>query len=143
MQVSQTVSQTLFPLKQRHPSKPSCSHRKLPDFLCTGSRISAQVLHIVVSAWRVCALSLSYINLETRTEKLFEKVFQVSNLLTLEQVASKLAVSKRSVQRIIKAGQIEVLRLSPGIVRVRDTALERYLDRIERSQRLSGVNQNG
>lgn len=59
-------------------------------------------------------------------------------LLTLDQVAQELTVSKRSVQRLIRSGQLEALHLTPALIRVRDTALARYLDNLQRNQRLSG-----
>jgi hypothetical protein len=42
---------------------------------------------------------------------------------TLEQVASKLQVEVRDVQRIIKAGQLEVIELPGNVKRVSEAAL--------------------
>ena len=72
-----------------------------------------------------------------------KKVFWMTQLLTLEQAARQLSVSKRSVQRWIKEGRIETLRLSPGSIRIRDTALERFIDKLQRDQRLNQGDHRG
>lgn len=66
-----------------------------------------------------------------------KKVFWMTQLLTLEQVAHQLSVSKRSVQRWVKDGRIETIRLSAGVVRIRDKSLERFIDNLQREQRLA------
>ncbi len=81
---------------------------------------------------------LKHVNLITPVIQLLESLPNVPMLLTLDQVAQELTVSKRSVQRLISSGQLEALHLSPALIRVRDTALTRYLDNLQRSQRLAG-----
>ena len=71
------------------------------------------------------------------SNKSSKKVFWMTQLLTLEQVAHQLSVSKRSVQRWVKDGRIETIRLSAGVVRVRDKSLERFIDNLQREQRLA------
>lgn len=71
------------------------------------------------------------------SNKSSKKVFWMTQLLTLEQVAHQLSVSKRSVQRWIKDGRIETIRLSAGVIRIRDKSLERFIDNLQREQRLA------
>lgn len=71
------------------------------------------------------------------SNKSSKKVFWMTQLLTLEQVAHQLSVSKRSVQRWVKDGRIETIRLSAGVIRVRDKSLERFIDNLQREQRLA------
>ena len=71
------------------------------------------------------------------SNKSSKKVFWMTQLLTLEQVAHQLSVSKRSVQRWVKDGRIETIRLSAGVVRIRDKSLERFIDNLQREQRLA------
>jgi excisionase family DNA binding protein len=71
------------------------------------------------------------------SNKSSKKVFWMTQLLTLEQVAHRLSVSKRSVQRWVKDGRIETIRLSAGVIRIRDKSLERFIDNLQREQRLA------
>lgn len=54
-------------------------------------------------------------------------------MLTLEQVARELAVSRRTVERLVAAGRIRVVRPSPGTVRVEPKELAAYLAAIRRA----------
>jgi len=50
----------------------------------------------------------------------------VAELLTLDEVAEKLRVSRRTVERLVDAGRIRVLRVGRR-VRVAETELETYV----------------
>ena len=141
--ISSALSSYLFRLRiretfrQSHRSSDSTS-RSVHRFIHS----NWAHIHNIVSACHHTVFLEQHTNLETRLTRVLESVFQMTQLLTLEQVAKKLSVSKRTVQRLIKAGQIETLHPSSGLVSVRDTALERFIDNLQRKQRLSGVNKN-
>ncbi|MCX6496064.1 MAG: helix-turn-helix domain-containing protein [Rhodoluna sp.] len=61
----------------------------------------------------------------------------MTQLLTLEQVARQLSVSKRTVQRLVSQGRIETIHLSSGLVRVSEKAFERFIEKQQRTQRLA------
>ena len=61
----------------------------------------------------------------------------MTQLLTLDQVARQLSVSKRTVQRWVSQGRLETINLSSGVVRVTEKAFERFIERQQREQRLS------
>jgi excisionase family DNA binding protein len=48
-------------------------------------------------------------------------------LLTLDDVARELQVSRRTVDRYVRAGDLHVRRLSPRLVRVEPTEVERFV----------------
>ena len=54
-------------------------------------------------------------------------------LLTLADVALALSVSRRTVERLVAAGRIRVVRPSPGVVRVEPRELDAYLAAIRRA----------
>jgi len=64
----------------------------------------------------------------------------VAKVFTLDQAAEQLAISKRTLQRLITAGRIEAIHVSKSCVRIRETAIERYLNQLERQQRLGASN---
>jgi excisionase family DNA binding protein len=49
------------------------------------------------------------------------------NLLELEEVAERLKISRWVLNRLIRAGELEVVVLGPRLRRVRPSALETYL----------------
>ncbi len=53
-------------------------------------------------------------------------------LLRLQDIAARCRVSLRTVQGWVAGGRLEVLRLSPRAVRVREEALETFLERASR-----------
>ncbi len=53
-----------------------------------------------------------------------------STLLMLEEVAARLKVSRRSVDRYIKAGLLIVIRLSPRKQRVSQSDLDDFINRM-------------
>ncbi len=55
-------------------------------------------------------------------------------VLTVRQVASALEVSRSTAYRLIAEGTLESIQVR-GMTRVRPTAIERYLDTLERSTR--------
>ena len=52
-----------------------------------------------------------------------------AELLRLKAVAARCGVSLRTVQGWVASGHLEVLRLSPRMVRVTEEALARFLER--------------
>ncbi len=54
-------------------------------------------------------------------------------LLTLDDVARRLTVSRRTVERLVAAGRIRVLRPSPGTIRVDAREVDAYLAAIRRA----------
>lgn len=48
-------------------------------------------------------------------------------LLTTAEVAARLRVSRRTVERLIAAGRLRVLRTSPGRVVIEERELDAYL----------------
>ena len=76
-------------------------------------------------------------NLMYESNKSSKKVSWMTQLLTLDQVARQLSVSKRTVQRWVSQGRLETLNLSSGVVRVTEKAFERFIERQQREQRLS------
>ena len=66
----------------------------------------------------------------TRDQELDLDDQDTSTLLTLEQAATRLQVSRRSVERYIKAGLLTVIRLSPRKRRVSQSDLEDFIDRM-------------
>jgi excisionase family DNA binding protein len=71
------------------------------------------------------------------SNKSSKEVSWMTQLLTLEQVARQLSVSKRTVQRLVSQGQIETIHLSSGLVRVSEKAFERFIEKQQRNQRLA------
>ena len=55
-------------------------------------------------------------------------------VLTIQQAAEMLAVSKSTLYRLINNGEIETIRIG-SLQRIRPSALDRYLDRNERDGR--------
>ncbi len=51
----------------------------------------------------------------------------VAELLTIAEVAARLRVSRRTVERLIAAGRIRTMRTSPGRVVVAERELNAYL----------------
>jgi len=76
-------------------------------------------------------------NLMYESNKSSKKVSWMTQLLTLDQVARQLSVSKRTVQRWVSQGRLETINLSSGVVRVTEKAFERFIERQQREQRLS------
>lgn len=54
-------------------------------------------------------------------------------LLTLDAVAHRLTVSRRTVERLIAAGRIRAVHPSPGLVRVDAREVDAYLAAIRRA----------
>ena len=54
-------------------------------------------------------------------------------LLTLADVALALSVSRRTVERLVAAGRIRVVRPSAGVVRVEPRELDAYIAAIRRA----------
>lgn len=63
---------------------------------------------------------------------------QAPLLLTIPQAAQTLAVSRSTVYRLIADGALETVRVR-GIRRIRPTAVQRYLDALERDARERAV----
>lgn len=59
-------------------------------------------------------------------------------VLTIQQAAALLAVSRSTTYRLIASGAIETIRVGSH-PRIRPRALERYLDRVERETREQAV----
>ena len=57
-----------------------------------------------------------------------------SLVLTVRDVAGALHISRSTAYRLINEGTIESIQVR-GMIRVRPSALERYLDALERSTR--------
>jgi excisionase family DNA binding protein len=76
-------------------------------------------------------------NLMYESNKSSKEVSWMTQLLTLEQVARQLSVSKRTVQRLVSLGRIETIHLSSGLVRVSEKAFERFIEKQQRTQRLA------
>ena len=71
-------------------------------------------------------------------------VAQLPQLLTLDELAFLARESKRTIERRVAAGEIEVVHLGPRTVRVTSTEAERYLQarppsKVERSTPLKEV----
>lgn len=52
-------------------------------------------------------------------------------MLTIVEAGEALHVSERTIRRLIKSGQIDAVRVTPGrygAIRIRPEALERFLD---------------
>lgn len=56
----------------------------------------------------------------------------MSDLLTLPEVAEQLRVSRRSVERLVRAGRIRVVRPVPGRTLIEARELEAYRASIRR-----------
>lgn len=56
----------------------------------------------------------------------------MSELLTLDEVADRLRVSRRTVERLVSKGWLRVVRPSPGRTCVEGRELEAYMARIRR-----------
>lgn len=54
-------------------------------------------------------------------------------MLTLDQVAERLTLSRRTVERLVAAGRIRVLHPSPGRIVVEERELNAYLAAIRRA----------
>jgi len=54
-------------------------------------------------------------------------------LLTANEAAAFLRVSRRTLERLVKAGRIRVVRPSPGRVLVEDRELDAYLASLRRA----------
>jgi excisionase family DNA binding protein len=52
---------------------------------------------------------------------------EMPELLTIDELAARARESRRTIQRRIAAGELEVIRLSPRSVRIPRTAAARYL----------------
>jgi len=52
----------------------------------------------------------------------------MDKLLTIEQAADILQVSTRSVRRYISSGDLEATRIGDRLVRIKQTALEAFID---------------
>lgn len=53
-------------------------------------------------------------------------------LLTMDQLAERLHVSRRTVERLVRQGRIRVVRPSPGTVRVEEREVAAYLASLRR-----------
>jgi excisionase family DNA binding protein len=51
------------------------------------------------------------------------------DLLTVAEVGRRLTVSPRTVERLIEAGTLRIVRVSPKARRIKRTELEAYLER--------------
>ena len=152
MRVSQTVSPSAFPQFFWHRDSEFSGVRLVPEPLATAGlwkriidpNLALRKSYPHFSTDGAFALyAMVWETLIQRSNNTSKKVFWMTQLLTFEQVASRLSVSKRSVQRWIREGRIETIRLSPGVVRVRDKALERFIDNQQREQRLSQGGRHG
>ncbi len=54
-------------------------------------------------------------------------------LLTIEQAARELTVSKSTVERLVRAGRLRVIRPSPGTVRITRDEVNAYLASLRRA----------
>ena len=52
------------------------------------------------------------------------------NLLTTREVAVRLAVSPETVLRRIRAGELPAIRISSNALRIRESELDAYLERL-------------
>jgi excisionase family DNA binding protein len=52
-------------------------------------------------------------------------------LLTIDEVAARLTVSRRSVERLLREGRLRCIRPSPGRVAITETELRAYLAYLE------------
>ena len=66
----------------------------------------------------------------TRDQELDLDNQNIPSLLTIEQVAVQLQVSRKSVERYIKAGLLIVIRLSPRKQRVSQSDLDDFINRM-------------
>jgi excisionase family DNA binding protein len=55
----------------------------------------------------------------------------VGPLWTIDEVAGRLRLSRRTVERLIKDGRIRIVRPSPGRVAITDRELRAYLAYLE------------
>lgn len=55
-----------------------------------------------------------------------EKPFQPPILVTYDEAAALLSVSSRTVQRLVKNGRLEAVRLTPDAPRIRYADLKRF-----------------
>ena len=55
------------------------------------------------------------------------------SLLDLDDVARELDLSRRTVERLVRAGRLRVIRPSPGSVRVERKELDAYLAHLRRA----------
>lgn len=53
---------------------------------------------------------------------------------TLKAIADRMGVSQKTVSRIVKDGQMRVVRPSPQVVRVLESEYQRYLASLSRPQ---------
>lgn len=159
MQVSQTLSRTTSPRPNRSSTKPSSKGLGLTiplDRDLTRAKLrhpleGTDLLRFAVldsscssqsypqsSTPSSFALGLFICeNLMYESNKSSKEVSWMTQLLTLEQVARQLSVSKRTVQRLVSQGRIETIHLSSGLVRVSEKAFERFIEKQQRTQRLA------
>jgi hypothetical protein len=53
----------------------------------------------------------------------------MDTLLTRRQVADRIHASEATVRRLGRAGQLDEVRISPGVVRVRASSVDRLIER--------------
>ena len=70
----------------------------------------------------------------TRDQELDLDDQDTSTLLTLEQVAVRLQVSRRSVERYIKSGLLTVIRISARKLRVSESDYDEFINRMRQSK---------
>jgi excisionase family DNA binding protein len=63
---------------------------------------------------------------------------QPTQLLTIKDTAAILAVSTRTVSRLVASGELESIRIG-GARRIRSGALEKYINTLQRQQREHAV----
>ena len=57
-------------------------------------------------------------------------------MLTYEQVAKELQVSGRTIERMVAAGTLCAIRVTPRVLRIRRTDLERYVKRLRTTEQI-------
>lgn len=159
MQVSQTLSRTIYPRLYRSSTQPSSKGLRLTipweheptqakfraplectDLMGLAVLNSPRGSQSYPQSYTLSSFALgSFIceNLMYESNKSSKEVSWMTQLLTLEQVARQLSVSKRTVQRLVSQGRIETIHLSSGLVRVSEKAFERFIEKQQRTQRLA------
>jgi excisionase family DNA binding protein len=59
----------------------------------------------------------------------------LTELLTLDQAAARLQVSRRTLSRLMASGQVRVVRFTQRSVRIKSTELEAFVAACERRSR--------
>lgn len=62
-----------------------------------------------------------------------------ARLLTIDQAARALALSRSTLYRLVRSGDLRTVRIA-GKHRIRPRDLDRYLDALQRTQREKAVN---